>query len=354
MANLWAGKSKISIELDQQAYYLDQQVTGTLCLDVTRKIEIYCLCIYMFGKEKIWMEVGKGRQAHHIKDVKNFLETTTYLLGEPEGKGHPPATAIPAGHYEYQFAIDLPSGADFPPSIEIGKCGVYYGLWGHVEDSGTWSANKKKTTKRKKSSQVKEAFTPFTVVGSFLKEPPAFAPVNLTMMKKFLLTAKPLEINIKIARNVFLPGETIDTIVTFSNQTSKRVKFVETQFQPYIYQKVKKREFNRRMPALYHEKWPDTQVKANSTRRFDIQLECAEDIFPTLTSPELLHYTHVLLYRVHVTGEPFIDVAVPITILCNVEESRKMIADAKAAATEKAGYGEEALEKNKESCCTIM
>lgn len=308
----------------------------------------------MFGKEKIFMKIGRGDKAHHEKEVKNFLETTTYLLGEHMDKGHPPATAIPPGHYEYQFSIAIPPGTNYPPTIEIGKCGVYYGLWGHVEDSGTWSTNRKKTVKRKKSSQVKEAFVPFTVVGSFLAEPPSIAPVNLTMMKKFLLTAKPVEINIKINRNIFLPGESISTIITFNNQTSKKIKNFETYFQPYIFQKIGKKEFNRRMPALNHEKHPNTNVKPNCTRRFELELQCAPDIFPTLTSPELLHYTHVLLFRVHVSGEPFIDVAVPITILVDMDENRQLIEEAKAAAEGREDYGAEALEKDKESCCLLM
>ena len=69
---------------------------------------------------------------------------------------------------------------------------------GHIEDSSTWSTNKNKKAKRKKSSQVKEAFAPFTMIGKFVPQTPVPKAVNFTMMKKFMLSTSALEMNVKV------------------------------------------------------------------------------------------------------------------------------------------------------------
>ena len=77
---------------------------------------------------------------------------------------------------------------------------MYFFQRGHIEDSDTWSANKKKNKKRKKSSQVKEFFIPFTMVGKFLPATPTPKKVNFTMCKKFMLSTKALEMNVKVQK----------------------------------------------------------------------------------------------------------------------------------------------------------
>lgn len=70
---------------------------------------------------------------------------------------------------------------------------------GHIEDSSTWSANKGKNKKRKKSSQVGECFVPFRMYGKFLPQKPIPKKVNFTMCKKFMLSNKALEMNVKVS-----------------------------------------------------------------------------------------------------------------------------------------------------------
>ena len=192
-------KNEISIVLDKPVYSTGDDITGTLILDVHSKIDLLTLQVYLFGKEKIWICLGEGDNKHHEKALVNFLDKTVYLIGMPDGKsGRPPKTSIPPGRYEYQFSCPVPEDCPLPPSIEVGKSGITYGVWGHIEDSGTWAANKGKKTKRKKSTQVKEAFAPVTMVGKFLPAPPVPRKVNFTMMKKFMLSTKALEMNVKV------------------------------------------------------------------------------------------------------------------------------------------------------------
>lgn len=71
-------------------------------------------------------------------------------------------------------------------------------------------------------------------------------------------------------------------------------------------------------------------------------------------SPPCLPTPTLLLTALQVSGEPFIDVAVPFTILVDTEENHQLIAEAKAAAEAREDYGAEELEKDKESCCLLM
>ena len=197
--NLLGGpKNHITVNLDKPYFRVGEDITGTLLLDVHTKVNLLTLQVYVFGKEKIWICLGEGDNKRHEKKVVNFLERTIYLIGEPNGKKRPPKTEIPPGHYEYQFSCAVPEECSLPPSIEVGKSGIYYGVWGHIEDSGTWTQNKGKNQKRKKSSQVKEFFVPFNMIGKFMPEPPVPKKVNFTMMKKFMLSTKALEMNVKV------------------------------------------------------------------------------------------------------------------------------------------------------------
>ena len=129
--NLLGNKNKINIKLDSPdgVFSLGQDITGTLILEAHSKIELLTLQLYVFGKEKIFMCLGSGDNKHHEKRVENFLEQTIYLIGETDGKKKPPKTTIPPGTYEYAFECKIPEDCPLPPSIEIGKSGITYGIW---------------------------------------------------------------------------------------------------------------------------------------------------------------------------------------------------------------------------------
>ena len=127
--NLLGPSNKITLKLDSNVYNVGQDITGTLILDVHSKITLLSLEVYVFGKEKIWICLGEGDNKHHEKRVVNFLEEDVYLIGQPEGKKKPPKTVIQPGQYEYKFACKVPDDCTLPPSIEVGKSGISYGIW---------------------------------------------------------------------------------------------------------------------------------------------------------------------------------------------------------------------------------
>ena len=127
--NLLGTKNKIDIQLDKKLFFYGEPITGTLLLSVHDKITLYTLEIFVFGKEKVWLSIGIGDDNHHDKQVKNFFEKVVYLVGETDGKKKPPKTVIPPGEYEYKFSCTVDPESTQPPSIEIGKTGIYYGCW---------------------------------------------------------------------------------------------------------------------------------------------------------------------------------------------------------------------------------
>lgn len=132
MKDLLGPSNKITIKLDSPAFSVGQDITGTLILDVHSKITLLTLEVFVYGKEKLWITLGEGDKKHHEKRVVDFLKEDVYLIGEPEGgdkKKKPPKTTIPPGQYEYKFSCKIPEDCPLPPSIEVGKSGIYYGVW---------------------------------------------------------------------------------------------------------------------------------------------------------------------------------------------------------------------------------
>jgi len=354
--NILGPKNQLKVELDSEVFTVGQNITGKLILDVHTKINLLTLEVYVFGKEKIWLCLGQGDNKHHEKRVENFLEETVYLIGESDDpKAKPPKTTVPPGHYEYEFECKIPDDCPLPPSIEIGQSGVYYGLWAHIEDKDTWAANKKKNKKRKKCSQLKEVFVPFKVVGKFLPSPPVPKPVNFTMSKKFMLSTKALDMNIQMARDVWEGGETVKVLLSIRNDTNKDVKRIETMILPHWYQQLSKsKEFNSRMPPMFEVKWPDSSCPGGQTKQMRLDIALGQEIFPTMESTKILRYHHVIMLRVFVKGESFIEIGVPITIQCKgAYNAVELDSNVDIEASDDI-FGSGAVVETSGGCCVIL
>mmetsp|Transcript_36587 Transcript_36587/g.62829 ORF Transcript_36587/g.62829 Transcript_36587/m.62829 type:complete len:363 (+) Transcript_36587:63-1151(+) len=362
MKDLLGPSNKITIKLDSPAFSVGQDITGTLILDVHSKITLLTLEVFVYGKEKLWITLGEGDKKHHEKRVVDFLKEDVYLIGEPEGgdkKKKPPKTTIPPGQYEYKFSCKIPEDCPLPPSIEVGKSGIYYGVWGHVEDSSTWSTNKNKNAKRKKCSQAKEVHVPFTMIGKFQPQIPVPKPVNFTMLKKFMLSSKALEMNVKLQRDTWEPGETIKLLFSMKNETNKTVKRIESMLMPHWFQQLSKsKEFNSRMPPLFSVKWPDSGCGPNEVKQQKLSVELGQEVFPSIETAQIFRYHHVVMLRVFVQGESFIEIGVPITIQCkngihNMVELEPIV-DFTEADYDVFGANADTVETSSSGCCVVL
>ena len=119
----------LEIQLDEKVFYPHQKVSGTIILNLEASCTFLALCVYIFGKEKVWLSIGYGDDNHHKKAIHLFWEQKVFLIGAGDKK--PPKTKLPAGRHEYRFECPFPEDSPLPPSLDLGagKTGVYYGCW---------------------------------------------------------------------------------------------------------------------------------------------------------------------------------------------------------------------------------
>eukprot|EP00339_Tiarina_fusa_P003230 CAMPEP_0117070036 /NCGR_PEP_ID=MMETSP0472-20121206/49197_1 /TAXON_ID=693140 ORGANISM="Tiarina fusus, Strain LIS" /NCGR_SAMPLE_ID=MMETSP0472 /ASSEMBLY_ACC=CAM_ASM_000603 /LENGTH=114 /DNA_ID=CAMNT_0004792965 /DNA_START=172 /DNA_END=512 /DNA_ORIENTATION=- len=86
---------------------------------------------------------------------------------------------------------------------------------------------------------------------------------------------------------------------------------------PHWYQQLSKsKEFNSRMPAMFEVKWPDSSCEAGATKQLKLDVAIGQELFPTIETAAIFRYHHVIMLRVYVKGESFIEIGVPVTIQC--------------------------------------
>lgn len=302
--------SKIEIELDQLDFAGGDEVTGRVVLTLDEAMPSRGIRARFEGYERAYWVRGYGKHGSPNWECRVFFDEEKTLHGQP-----PLSTAeviqdairgifskdkyevLPAGEHAFPFSFRLPEA--LPGDYESPRAStIRYEITAYVDIPLKVDLK----TSRK-----------LTVYESYDRD--ALAPVQAEASKTFLLDDKaPLDVSLRLDRNLFHPGDELTAIVGIQNASSRTIEKLElvlVQIEELRAQNLTEEE-RYEMPLADQDAPP---IAKDEEKELSITATIPNDLYASITSGELVRVGYALVLRVGVAWGGGLSVELPVVLL---------------------------------------